>query len=78
MIKQKEPAIAVALGSVVNGKVCLVVGSNVPTVDSGSIVKQISSEIGGSGGGRKDFAQAGGTNPAGLDKAFARFKELVK
>ena len=32
---------------------------------------------GGSGGGRPDMAQAGGTNPAGIGEAMARLKELL-
>ncbi len=42
------------------------------------LIKEIAPLIGGSGGGRPDMAQAGGTNPAGLDAAFARLKELIK
>ena len=33
--------------------------------------------VGGSGGGRPDLAQSGGTNPEGIDQAFAKLKELV-
>jgi len=32
---------------------------------------------GGGGGGRPDFAQAGGKNPERLDDALAKVKELV-
>ena len=33
--------------------------------------------VGGKGGGRPDFAQAGGNDPSRLDEAFARFDALV-
>lgn len=41
------------------------------------VIKEIAAEVGGSGGGRPDMAQAGGTNPAGIDAAFARLRELM-
>jgi alanyl-tRNA synthetase len=41
------------------------------------LVKEIAEEIGGSGGGRADLAQAGGGNPEGIDRAFSRLKEVV-
>jgi len=34
--------------------------------------------LGGKGGGRPDFAQAGGSDPGKLDDAFARLHELVE
>ena len=33
--------------------------------------------IGGSGGGKPDMAQAGGSDPAGIDRALGRVVELV-
>ncbi|WP_462324408.1 alanine--tRNA ligase [Desulfoplanes sp.] len=41
------------------------------------LIKPVAAEICGGGGGRPDLAQAGGTNAQGIDKAFARLKELV-
>ncbi|MGH8269971.1 MAG: DHHA1 domain-containing protein, partial [Steroidobacteraceae bacterium] len=35
-------------------------------------------KVGGRGGGRPDFAQAGGNNPAALDAALASVPELVR
>jgi len=40
-------------------------------------VKEAAKLVGGSGGGRPDLAQAGGPDPAGLDRALARVAELV-
>jgi alanyl-tRNA synthetase len=34
--------------------------------------------VGGSGGGRPDMAQAGGTQPENIDKALAKVKDLLK
>ncbi|MBQ7738050.1 MAG: alanine--tRNA ligase [Desulfovibrionaceae bacterium] len=42
-----------------------------------SLIGPIAAEVGGSGGGRPDLAQAGGTNPAGLAKALAKVAELL-
>ncbi|MBG0777608.1 MAG: alanine--tRNA ligase [Desulfovibrionaceae bacterium] len=42
-----------------------------------ALIKDVAAEIGGSGGGRPDLAQAGGTDPAGVQRAFARLEALV-
>ena len=44
---------------------------------AGDIVKAAASVVGGSGGGRPDFAQAGGPDPARLDEAVTKVYELV-
>jgi alanyl-tRNA synthetase len=46
-------------------------------VDAGAIIKQIAPIVGGGGGGRADFAQAGGKDPARLDEALGRVYEIV-
>jgi alanyl-tRNA synthetase len=33
--------------------------------------------ISGRGGGKKDLAQGGGTNPDGIDGAFEKLKQLL-
>lgn len=42
-----------------------------------ALIKEISIAIDGSGGGRPDMAQAGGTNPDGISKAFELLKEII-
>ena len=37
----------------------------------------VAAQVGGKGGGRPDFAQAGGTNPAALDGALAGVSDWV-
>ena len=44
---------------------------------AGDIVKAAASVVGGNGGGRPDFAQAGGPDPDKLDEAVAKIYELV-
>lgn len=45
---------------------------------AGNIIKELSKEINGGGGGQAFFATAGGTDVAGLDKALARLDEFLK
>ena len=39
-------------------------------LNAGKIIKEISGEINGGGGGQPHFATAGGTNAAGITKAI--------
>jgi alanyl-tRNA synthetase len=45
---------------------------------AGNIIKEVAPIVGGGGGGRPDFAQAGGKDPSKTDDALARVRELVK
>jgi alanyl-tRNA synthetase len=45
---------------------------------AGNIVKQVAPIVGGGGGGRPDFAQAGGKVPSKVDEAITRVWEIVK
>jgi alanyl-tRNA synthetase len=45
---------------------------------AGDLIRDIAAMVGGSGGGRPDMAQAGGTDPSRLDEAIARIYELVR
>ena len=44
---------------------------------AGALIKPVAAEVGGGGGGRPDMAQAGGTDPKGIDKALATLKKIV-
>ncbi len=44
---------------------------------AGNIIKQLAPMVGGGGGGRPDFAQAGGKDPSRLDEALAAAYELL-
>jgi alanyl-tRNA synthetase len=45
---------------------------------AGNIVKQVAPIVGGGGGGRPDFAQAGGKDPSKVDQALDKVREIVK
>jgi alanyl-tRNA synthetase len=45
---------------------------------AGNIIKQIAPIVGGGGGGRPDFAQAGGKDPSKVDEAVDRVWQIVK
>ena len=46
-------------------------------VHAGNIIKAAAPCVGGGGGGRPNMAQAGGKNPAGIEKAFETAKEAL-
>ena len=72
--KDKLGSGVVVLGSVEADKVYLVAGVTKDLTDrlhAGKLIKPVAECVGGSGGGRPDFAQAGGTLPDKLDEALA-------
>ena len=81
LIKQKASACVIALGSRQQGKAMLVIGLTQDLaqkgIDASSLIVDVAKIIGGSGGGRKDFAQAGGSLPENLEKAFEELKKIV-
>jgi alanyl-tRNA synthetase len=46
-------------------------------IHAGNLIRQIAQAVGGSGGGRPDFAQAGGKHPEHLADALAQTPQLV-
>ena len=63
----------VVLGSVDDGKVRLAAGvtkNNTDRIRAGDLIKPVAEQVGGKGGGRPDFAQAGGSDVAALDAAL--------
>jgi len=71
----------VVLGSVVNKKVLLVSKISQDLVDrglhAGNLIGEVAKATGGGGGGRPDFAQAGGRDASKLDEALAKVPGLV-
>jgi alanyl-tRNA synthetase len=50
----------------------------VKTVHAGNLIKEAAMAAGGKGGGRADFAQAGGLQLSGIEAGLKRFLELVQ
>jgi alanyl-tRNA synthetase len=64
-----------------DGKVSLVAGVTpdlTATIRAGDLIGSIAAMVGGRGGGRPDFAQAGGNDPSKLDDALAAVRGLVE
>ena len=68
----------VVLISVSGDKIPLIVAcSKGLDIDAKQIMEYITNQLGGSGGGRPDFAQAGGVDQSKIDEAFNKLKSLV-
>lgn len=80
-VRNKVPEGVIALGSAVDDKVSLlvIVSKDLSKkIKAGDLIKEMATEVEGSGGGRPDMAQAGGKNPAGLSKALEKVFSLVE
>lgn len=80
-LRQQHKSAVVALGSDLGeNKVALLVAVTpdlAGQIKAGDIIKQIAPVVGGSGGGRADFAQAGGHDVGKLDEALAKVVSLI-
>jgi len=79
-LKQKLGRAVVVLGAVEDGKVRLVAGVSkdaMSVIKAGDLVNDVARLVGGKGGGRPDMAQAGGSEPGGMDAALARVSQYV-
>jgi len=79
-LKQRLGTAVVVLGSVEDDKARLVAGVTGDVTDrikAGALVGEIAPLVGGRGGGRPDMAQAGGSDPAGMDAALERVPAYV-
>jgi len=80
-LKSKLGSSVIVLASVQDGKVVLVAGVSADLLTrmrAGEIASAVAAQVGGKGGGRADFAQAGGTQPENLGKALAGVESLVR
>ncbi|WP_405232071.1 alanine--tRNA ligase [Lentisalinibacter salinarum] len=79
-LKDKLGRGVVVVGSADGDKVRLAAGVTKDATDrvkAGDLVRTIAEQVGGKGGGRPDFAQAGGNDPAALDAALAGVRDWV-
>ena len=80
-LRAKLQSGVIVLGSVSDGKVSLVAAVTkdlTNRLDAGKIVKQAAAYVEGSGGGRKDLAEAGGKNPEKLDESLQAVPEIIE
>ncbi|NWF93333.1 MAG: alanine--tRNA ligase [Syntrophaceae bacterium] len=70
----------ILLGSQSQGKVSLIMGVTPDLThrfNANDLIKKIALHVGGTGGGRPDFAQAGGTDSEKLDEAIKAIDQLI-
>ena len=80
-LKEKLKSGIVVLGSVNGPKAFLIVGVTkdlTKRFHAGNVIKQIAATVGGSGGGRPDMAQAGGSKPEKLDAALEKAYKVIE
>lgn len=80
-LKDKYENYLIVLGSSIDNKPFVVVQSSEYCVKKGllakDIIKKVSEGIGGKGGGKDKFAQAGGTDASNLKKSIEEVKTLI-
>ena len=70
----------VCLAAESGGKALLAIGVTkdlTSKLKAGELIREVAGVVGGGGGGRPDFAQAGGKDPSRIDLALEKFNELV-
>ena len=80
-LRDKLKTGVVALGAANDGKVSLLVVVTkdlIVRLKAGDLIKSMAAEVGGTGGGRPEMAQAGGKDPAKLDAALENVFGLVE
>jgi alanyl-tRNA synthetase len=81
-LKERLKSAVVVLASIENPtKVVLVAGvtaDQTSRIKAGELAGAVAALVGGRGGGRADFAQAGGNKPEALDAALASVQEFVR
>lgn len=81
-IKDKNESCVILLASESNEKVLFVSSVTKDLIEkglhAGNLVKEAAMTAGGGGGGRPDFAQAGGKNPDKIDASIEAVKKVIK
>jgi alanyl-tRNA synthetase len=80
-LRQKLGSGVVALGMPDKGKVALIAGVTkdlISKVHAGKLIQALAKQVGGSGGGRPDLAEAGGKDTANLKSALESVPGLVE
>jgi len=80
-LRKKLGSGVVALGMPENGKVALIAGVTkdlTAKVHAGKLIQALAKQLGGSGGGRPDLAEAGAKDTAGLKSALLSIPSLLE
>ncbi|HKD72036.1 MAG TPA: DHHA1 domain-containing protein, partial [Candidatus Acidoferrum sp.] len=80
-LRQKLGSGVVALGTPENGKVALIAGVTkdlAAKVHAGKLIQALAKQVGGSGGGRPDLAEAGGKDTSALKTALRSVPALLE
>jgi alanyl-tRNA synthetase len=80
-LRQKLGSGVVALGMPDDGRVALIAGVTkdlTAKVHAGKLIQALAKQVGGSGGGRPDLAEAGGKDTAGLKTALMAVPSMVE
>ena len=80
-LKDKLGSAVVVLGAVDGDKVRLAAGVSAnltARIKAGDLINSVAQHVGGRGGGRPDFAQAGGSEPEALGEALASVEAWVQ
>jgi alanyl-tRNA synthetase len=79
-LKDQLGSSVVVIGNSADNKVRLAAGVSkdlISRIQAGNLVNFVAQQVGGKGGGRPDFAQAGGSQPENLDGALGSVQEWV-
>jgi alanyl-tRNA synthetase len=80
-LRQKLGSGVVALGMPDDGKVALIAGVTkdlTSKIHAGKLIQQLAKQVGGSGGGRPDLAEAGGKDTSALKSALQSIPSLLE
>ncbi len=80
-LRQKLGSAVIALGMPEDGKVALIVAVTkdlTAKVHAGKLIQGLAKQVGGSGGGRPDLAEAGGKDTAALKSALGGIPALIE
>jgi alanyl-tRNA synthetase len=80
-LRQRLGSGVVALGMPENGKVALIAGVTkdlTAKVHAGKLIQALAKQVGGSGGGRPDLAEAGGKDTSALKSALSSIPSLLE
>jgi alanyl-tRNA synthetase len=79
-LRQKLGSGVVVLAAADDGKVSLIAGVTkdlIPKLHAGNIIRELAKQVGGSGGGRPDLAEAGGKDTSGIESALRSIYPLI-